>query len=126
MNKARSMLLWPMLISVVMLAVPLAAKAWERGKVETFATLPLGEAHPEGIAVDRDGNVYVVTVAMNKPNPSEGVLLVFDPRGKHLRTVGIKGSSRLLLDLGFHPRTGKLLVVDYKTGKVPGRRPDDR
>ena len=36
---------------------------WDRGKVERFATLPPGEAHPEGIAVDRDGNVYVVTVA---------------------------------------------------------------
>ena len=43
---------------------------------------------------------------------------MFDPQGKHLRTVGIKGSSRLLLDLGFHPRTGQLLVVDYKAGKV--------
>ena len=101
-----------------MLATPLATKAWERGKVETFATLPPGEAHPEGITVDREGNVYVVTVAANKPRTSEGTLLVFDPQGKHLRTVGIKGSSRLLLDVGFHPQTGKLLVVDYKAGKV--------
>ena len=112
------MSMWPMLISLALLAAPPAATAWERGKVETFATLPPGEAHPEGITVDRDGNVYVVTVAVNKPNTSEGVLLVFDPKGRHLRTVGIKGSSRLLLDLGFHPGSGKLLVVDYKTGKV--------
>ena len=40
------------------------------------------------------------------------------PQGKHLRTVTIKGSSRLLLDIGFHPQTGKLLVADYKAGKV--------
>src|SRR6185369_6325525 len=72
----------------------------------------------EGIAVDRAGNVYVVTVAANKSRTSEGTLLVFDPQGKHLRTVGIKGSSRLLLDLGFHPRTGEFLVVDYKGAKV--------
>jgi sugar lactone lactonase YvrE len=113
MNKTRAML-----ILLLSLAAPLAANAWERGKVETFATLPAGEAHPEGITVDREGNVYVVTVASNKPRTSEGTLLVFDPQGKHLRTVVIKGSSRLLLDLGFHPRTGQLLVVDYKDGKV--------
>ncbi|WP_237050567.1 SMP-30/gluconolactonase/LRE family protein [Microvirga ossetica] len=107
-----------------MLATPLAAKAWERGKVETFATLPPGEAHPEGIAMDRDGNVYVVTVAVNKPKTSEGTLLVFDPQGKHLRTVQIKGSSRLLLDLGFHPQTGKLLVIDYKDAKVLSADPE--
>ncbi|MDQ0138972.1 SMP-30/gluconolactonase/LRE family protein [Cupriavidus necator] len=118
MIKSQGMLILPMLILLVLLATPLAARAWERGKVETFATLPPGEAHPEGITVDREGNVYVVTVAANKPRTSEGTLLVFDPRGKHLRTVTIKGSSRLLLDLGFHPRTGQLLVVDYKGAKV--------
>src|SRR4030095_13753221 len=113
MNKTRAML-----ILLVSLAAPLAANAWERGKVQTFATLPPGEAHPEGITVDREGNVYVVTVASNKPKTSEGTLLVFNPQGKHLRSVGIKGSSRLLLDVGFHPRTGQLLVVDYGAGKV--------
>ena len=118
MNRAKAMLMLPMLMWLVLLATPIATKAWERGKVETFATLPAGEAHPEGIAVDREGNVYVVTVAANKPRTSEGTLLVFDPQGKHLRSVGIKGSSRLLLDVGFHPRTGKLLVVDYGAGKV--------
>jgi len=107
-----------MLMLLVLLATPFATKAWERGKVETFATLPAGEAHPEGIAVDRAGNVYVATVAVNKPAASEGTLLVFDPKGNHVRTVGIKGSSRLLLDIAFHPRTGKLLVADYKAGKV--------
>ena len=107
-----------MLMALALLATPLATKAWERGKVETFATLPAGEAHPEGIAVDGEGNVYVATVAVNKPKTSEGTLLVFDRQGKHVRTVGIKGSTRLLLDIHFHPRTGKLLVADYKGGKV--------
>ena len=106
------------LTSLLLLAAPLAAQAWERGTVETFATLPAGEAHPEGITVDRDGNVYVVTVAASKPRTSEGTLVVFDPQGKHLRTVRIHGSSRLLLDVGFHPRTGQLLVVDYGEAKV--------
>jgi sugar lactone lactonase YvrE len=107
-----------MLILLVLLATPLVAKAWERGKVETFATLPTDEAHPEGITTDREGNVYVVTVAVDKPRTSEGTLIVFDAQGKHLRTVGIEGSSRLLLDVAFHPQTGKLLVVDYGAGKV--------
>ena len=76
---------------LALLATPFATQAWERGKVETFATLPPGEAHPEGIAMDREGNVYVATVAVNKPRTSEGTLLVFDPQGKHLRTVAHQG-----------------------------------
>jgi sugar lactone lactonase YvrE len=108
-----------LLTLLVLLATPLATLAqWDRGKVERFATLPEGEAHPEGICVDRAGNVYVVTVAANKPVESKGTLIVFDPQGKHLRTVRIDGASRLLLDLNFHPQTGKLLVVDYQAAKV--------
>ncbi|HEY2588386.1 MAG TPA: SMP-30/gluconolactonase/LRE family protein [Tepidisphaeraceae bacterium] len=103
---------------LALLATPIVAEAWERGTVERFATLPAGEAHPEGICADAEGNVYVVTVAANKPESSEGTLLVFDPQGKHLRTVRIAGSSRLLLDLHFHPKTGQLLVIDYGAPKV--------
>lgn len=105
-------------LTLLVLLLPVAALAFERGKVERFARLPPGEAHPEGIAVDRDGNVYVVTVAANKPESSGGTLVVFDPNGKHLRTVTIAGSTPWLLDLRFHPRTGQLLVVDYKAAKV--------
>src|SRR5580765_3348592 len=103
---------------LAMLAMPTTMQAWERGKVERFATLPPGEAHPEGITVDRDGNVYVVTVAAEKPETSPGTLLVFDTNGKHLRTVSIAGSSQMLLDLHFHPKTGQLLVIDYGAPKV--------
>src|SRR5687768_16497154 len=92
---------------LVLLAMPIAAEAFERGTVERFATLPPGEAHPEGICVDRGGNVYVVTVAANKPDTSGGTLLVFDPKGNHLRTVTIPGSTPWLLDLRFHPHTGQ-------------------
>lgn len=106
------------ILTLLMLVATPFAQAWERGTVERFATLPPGEAHPEGICVDREGSVYVVTVAANKPETSEGTLIVFDPQGKHLRTVRIKGSSRLLLDLRFHPQTGKLLVIDYQAAKV--------
>ena len=50
MNRAKTVLLLPMLTLLALLATPIAAQAWERGKVERFATLPAGEAHPEGIA----------------------------------------------------------------------------
>jgi DNA-binding beta-propeller fold protein YncE len=43
---------------------------------------------------------------------------VFDPNGKHLRTVTIAGSTPWLLDLRFHPHTGELLIIDYKAAKV--------
>jgi sugar lactone lactonase YvrE len=107
-----------LVLVAALIAAPVAVQAFERGKVERFATLPPGEAHPEGICVDREGNVYVVTVAANKPATSEGTLIVFDPNGKHLRTIGIAGSSRLLLDVRFHPQTGHLLVIDYGAAKV--------
>jgi sugar lactone lactonase YvrE len=103
---------------LALLTTPIAVQAWERGQVERFATLPPGEAHPEGICVDREGNVYVVTVAANKPDTSNGTLIVFDAKGKHLRTLRVADSSRLLLDLRFHPETGKLLVIDYGAAKV--------
>ncbi|WP_260463898.1 SMP-30/gluconolactonase/LRE family protein [Burkholderia sp. Bp8963] len=110
MNKTKSMLMLPMLIWLVLLATPLTTQAWERGTVERFATVPPGEAHPAGITVDREGNIYVTTFG--------GTFLVFDPQGKYLRTVGIGGTSGILTDIGFHPQTGKLLVVDNVTGKV--------
>src|SRR4030095_9710035 len=103
---------------LALLAPPVAAHAWERGKVERFATLPAGESHPEGICVDREGNVYVVTVAADKPATAGGTLLVFDPNGKHLRTVSIPDSTPWLLALRFQPSTGRLLIVDYKGAKV--------
>ena len=39
------------------LLAPLTMHAFDRGKVERFATLPPGEAYPEGIDADADGNV---------------------------------------------------------------------
>jgi sugar lactone lactonase YvrE len=92
--------------------------AFDRGTVERFATLPPGEAYPEGIDADPEGNVYVVTVGANKPDTSPGSLFVFDPNGKLLRTLHTEGTSPWLLDLRFQPNTGKLLVVDYQNPKV--------
>src|SRR5438105_4408272 len=38
--------------------VPLDAAAWDRGRVERFASLPEGAPHPEGITADHNGYVY--------------------------------------------------------------------
>jgi len=87
-----------------------SAIAWDRGAVQTFATLPAGAAHPEGITVDAAGNVYVTTFDVSKAS-GPGTLLVFGPNGQLLRQVAIVGSTNLLLDLAFHPTTGALLLL---------------
>jgi len=43
-----------------------SAFAWDRGEAKRFATLPAGTAHPEGIAVDAHGNVYVADFGVSK------------------------------------------------------------
>jgi hypothetical protein len=113
MNIARTMLML-----LALLAMPLATQAWERGKVETFATLPPGEAHPEGITIDREGQRLRRDGGIEQAQDERGNAARVRPAGQASAHCRIKGSSRLLLDLGFHPRTGQLLVVDYKDGKV--------
>ena len=78
------------LILASLLLLPLNAGAWERGDVESFATLPAGSAGPEGITVDAQGNVYVTTFAV--PPSGVGQLFVFDRHGNFLRQKSIAGS----------------------------------
>ena len=88
------------------------AYAWDRSHATTFAVLPEGSAHPEGITMDQKGNVYVVTWDYDHPkNP--GHLIVFAPDGKFQRRVEISKASSRLGDVDFQPGTGDLLVVDY-------------
>jgi len=107
------------LILASLLLLPLNAGAWERGDIESFATLPAGNANPEGITVDTKGNVYVTTFAISPP-PDQlvGRLFVFSPNGQFLRQVSIANSSNLLLGLAFHPQAGKLLVLDLGKAQV--------
>ena len=100
------------------MATPMTLHAWDRGTVDRFATLPAGTGHPEGICTDNDGNVYVATVDVPRPERKNGTLIVFDSNGKYLRTVNVADSSTQLLDIRFHPQTGKLTVVDYGAAKL--------
>jgi sugar lactone lactonase YvrE len=88
------------------------ANAWERSHATTFAVLPPGSAHPEGITTDTKGNFYVATWDYDHPNHL-GHLIVFSRGGKFQRRVEIAGASSRLGDLSFQESTGDLLVVDY-------------
>lgn len=97
---------------VCLLCLPTGADAWIRLPATTFATLPADAHNPEGITVDRHGNVYVTTFDVTK-SAGPGDLLIFHPGGRLLHRVKVAGSSNLLLDLAFHPVTGALLVIDF-------------
>jgi sugar lactone lactonase YvrE len=106
------------LLLVCFALCPLGAAAWDRGHVEKFGTLPPGSAGPEGLTVDRHGNVYVTTFAPTAPAGTLGQLYVFDDDGHLIRHVGVSGSSSALLGLAFHPITNELLILDFGASKV--------
>lgn len=93
------------------------AAAWDRGKVERFATLPAGALNPEGIAVEpRSGDVYVT--GFNPAGTGQAQIYVFDEDGRFKRTIPVSPSSSALLGLDFHPTTHRLLVIDFGAGNV--------
>jgi len=99
------------------LLVAFNAGAWDRGKVERFATLPAGALNPEGIAIDRhNGDVYVT--GFNPTGAGAGQIYVFDDDGRFKRTITVSPSSSALLGLDFHPTTHALLVIDIGAGNV--------
>jgi sugar lactone lactonase YvrE len=99
-----------------LLALPLQAAAWERGHVERFATLPAGAANPEGIAVDRHGDLYVT--GFNPTGAGVGKVYVFNDDGRLKRVLEVSGASSALLGIAFHPDTHELLVVDIGQARV--------
>ena len=103
--------------------IPLDAAAWDRGRVERFASLPEGSPNPEGITTDSNGDVYVPGFAPTAPS-GPGKLFVFDEDGELLRSLNVTGSSPALLGLAFHPTNRlangrrQLLVIDFGAGNV--------
>lgn len=97
--------------------VPLDAAAWDRGRVEHFASLPPGALNPEGITVDRhNGDVYVT--GFNPTGAGTGKIYVFDDNGSLKRVVNVAASTSALLGLDFHPESHELLVIDIGAGNV--------
>jgi sugar lactone lactonase YvrE len=93
------------------------AHAWNRGHATRFATLPPGNAHPEGLTIDAAGNVWVADFDVD-PGAQPGQVVEFDHSGRVLRSLNLSRTdggavSTLLLGLAFHPATGKLLVIDF-------------
>jgi sugar lactone lactonase YvrE len=123
----RRLIVGATLASLFLLSLPSPAMAWDRGKVEIFATLPDGATGPEGLTVGRDGNVYVTTFGINAQGPVGGVgqLYVFRPDGRLLRHVAVQPSTPNLLGLAFQPRTGALLVIDFGGKNVLSVNPVD-
>jgi streptogramin lyase len=106
--------------AVFLMAAPFSAKAFDRGQVQPFATLPAGSAGPEGLEVDRQGNAYVTTFGFTAAGPTTtpSHLIVFDNGGKLVRDVVISGASPHVLGVALHPSTGDLLVADFGAGTI--------
>lgn len=96
----------------VFLLFQLPAYAWDRSTATTFAILPQGSAHPEGMTTDSQGNLYVSTWDYERRGKL-GHLIVFAPDGTFQRRIEIAGSSNRLGEIRFQPGTGDLVVVDY-------------
>jgi sugar lactone lactonase YvrE len=97
--------------------VSMHAAAWDRGTVQRFATLPAHAPNPEGITVDRHGDVYVTGFdPIGTTGP--GQVFVFDEDGHLKRVLQPTGASSALLGLAFHPLTHELLVIDFGNGNV--------
>jgi sugar lactone lactonase YvrE len=110
------------LIALALFGLPFAAAAWDRGSAVTFATLPRGTAHPEGIAAGEDGRIYVSTFDVSRA-AGPGRIVIFDPAGRVVRVVNVAGSSNLLLGLDFHrvdheDDDAELLVIDFGAKNV--------
>jgi sugar lactone lactonase YvrE len=104
-------------IWIMAAAFATSAGAWVRSPAVNFAVLPPGTAHPEGITVDAQGNLYVANFDVSKSS-GPGNVVVFDHAGRLLRKLDVSNSSPLLLGLAFHPQTHALLVLDFGAGNV--------
>src|SRR3981189_2659289 len=98
--------------------LPLCASAWDRSRVERFATMPGDAPHPEGITADKHGDVYVTP--FDPTGQSAGRVVVFGSPGDLNGVLTIAGASGALLGLAFQPDTEDqvLLVLDLGQSRV--------
>ena len=83
----------------------------DKGGVTRFATLPPGPGHPEGIAADQQGNIYVATFEFAQTN----VIHIFRANGQLSETIPLPG----VIPLGLAFDTlGNLYVADFGNGNV--------
>src|SRR5215472_14924307 len=110
-----------MLLLLVLGLLPGTARAWIRSPANTFAKLPPGTAHPEGIALGPDGDLYVANFDVSS---TQGHVVVFDGNsGRLQRTLTLTTAanpqpSNLLIGLDFHPTAHQLLVIDFGNKNV--------
>lgn len=99
------------ILGLLLLAGAAPMRADESGVVR-FATLPQnGPGHPEGIAADSRGNIYVASFEFTEPN----VIYIFRSNGHLHDTIPLPG----VLPLGMaFDAAGKLYVADFGNGRV--------
>jgi len=95
---------------LVLLGVPVHAD--DLNGVVRFATLPPGPGHPEGIAADADGNIYVSTFDFTI---SPQVIHIFGRNGRLRDTIPLPGA--LPLGMAFD-QAGNLYVANFGGGNI--------
>ena len=116
----------------------LPAKAWDRGEVKNFATIPVftpkgsgnGPFCPnsaasctsdiEGVAVGPDGTVYTPSFGFNSDGAlgGYGELFLFTSNGQLIKHFPVTGSSPHLIGLVYQKSSRSLLIADLGKGVV--------
>ena len=122
MNKIRTIL-----TLLVLLGTPITRRPGSAARSSASPRCLRARRIPRGFAWTATATSTSSPWRRTSPETSPGTLLVFDPNGKHLRTVHIAGSSRMLLDLRFHPQNGQAARDRLRSREGPRRRsPDGR
>ena len=126
--------LWLSLALFCALVMATPARAWDRGAVQSFATLPAfapnGGTCPdgsmqcvsdvEGVAVAPNGTIYTPSFGFNKDGALGGnsELFVISPNGKVVRHFPVPGSSPHLIGAIYQASSNTLLIADLALGVV--------